>query len=68
MGQQNRYSWLNQGIGNYEQNYENYDTLLSKIGIKNRKTTIVLFSDFNNWFAAIVFWIFKPLDMKMSSY
>lgn len=36
-----------------------YVGLLNKIGVKNRKTTIVLYSDFNNWFAAIVFWILK---------
>ena len=41
-----------------EQN-EKYSKLLKKIGIKDEKTTIVLYSDFNNWFAAIVYWIFK---------
>ena len=40
---------------------EKYDKLLEKIGVKDKKTTIVLYSDFNNWFAAIVFWIFKHL-------
>ncbi len=38
---------------------EKYNKLLKKIGIKDEKTTIMLYSDFNNWFAAIVFWIFK---------
>jgi thiosulfate/3-mercaptopyruvate sulfurtransferase len=33
--------------------------LLNKIGVKNRRTTIVLYSDLNNWYAAIVFWILK---------
>ena len=35
--------------------------LLEKIGVKDKKTIIVLCSDFNNWFAAIVFWIFKHI-------
>jgi thiosulfate/3-mercaptopyruvate sulfurtransferase len=32
--------------------------LLSKSGVSNG-TTIVLYGDFNNWFAAFAFWIFK---------
>ena len=40
---------------------EKHDKLLKKIGVNDEKTTIVLYSDFNNWFAAIVFWIFKHI-------
>lgn len=40
---------------------EKYASLLKKIGVKDEETTIVLYSDFNNWFAAIVFWIFKHI-------
>ena len=36
----------------YKQN-EKYNKLLKKIGVNDEKTTIVLCSDFNNWFAAI---------------
>ncbi len=38
---------------------EKHDKLLKKIGVKDEKTTIVLCSDFNNWFASITYWIFK---------
>lgn len=38
---------------------EKYDKLLKKIGISDENTTIVLCSDFNNWFASIVYWILK---------
>ena len=40
---------------------EKHDKLLKKIGVNDEKTKIVLYSDFNNWFAAIVFWIFKHI-------
>ena len=38
---------------------EKHNKLLKKIGVKDEKTTIVLCSDFNNWFASITYWIFK---------
>ena len=37
---------------------EQLETLLSKSGIGN-DSTIVLYGDFNNWFAAFAFWTFK---------
>lgn len=43
----------------HEPRDHSYRELLDKIGVKNRRTTIVLYSDFNNWFAAIVFWMLK---------
>ena len=46
---------------NQQKQNEKYARLLKKIGVKDEKTTIVLYSDFNNWFAAIVFWIFKHI-------
>jgi thiosulfate/3-mercaptopyruvate sulfurtransferase len=36
-----------------------YQNLLRRIGIKNNDVTIVLYGDFNNWFAAFAFWVFK---------
>lgn len=38
---------------------EKYNTLLNKIGVKDEKTMIILYSEYNNWFAAIVFWMLK---------
>jgi thiosulfate/3-mercaptopyruvate sulfurtransferase len=38
---------------------EKYNKLLKKIGVIDGNTTIVLCSDFNNWFASIAYWIFK---------
>ena len=43
---------------------EKCNKLLKKIGVNDEKTTIVLYSDFNNWFAAIAFWIFKHIGQK----
>ncbi|HZE77701.1 MAG TPA: sulfurtransferase [Nitrososphaeraceae archaeon] len=34
------------------------ENLLQKVGINN-DTTLVLYGDFNNWFAAFAFWVFK---------
>jgi thiosulfate/3-mercaptopyruvate sulfurtransferase len=36
-----------------------YLKLLGRIGINNDDTTLVLYGDFNNWFAAFAFWAFK---------
>ena len=44
----------------YKQN-EKYNKLLKKIGVNDENTTIVLCSDFNNWFASITYWIFKHI-------
>jgi len=37
--------------------------LLQKIGVSN-DTTLVLYGDFNNWFAAFAFWVFEYYGMK----
>lgn len=39
-------------------NKEDCENLLQKAGI-NSDTTLVLYGDFNNWFAAFAFWVFK---------
>jgi thiosulfate/3-mercaptopyruvate sulfurtransferase len=36
----------------------NFQTLLQINGINNN-TTVILYGDFNNWFAAFAFWVFK---------
>ena len=38
-------------------------TLLQKAGI-NDGTTLILYGDFNNWFAAFAFWVFEYYGMK----
>ena len=40
-----------------------YEELLQKAGINN-DTTLVLYGDFNNWFAAFAFWVFKYYGYK----
>jgi thiosulfate/3-mercaptopyruvate sulfurtransferase len=35
-----------------------YENLLQRIGVIN-DTVIVLYGDFDNWFAAFVFWVLK---------
>ena len=35
-----------------------FEELLQKAGINN-DTTLILYGDFNNWFAAFAFWVFK---------
>ena len=35
-----------------------FEALLSKFGV-TKETTVVLYGDFNNWFAAFGFWLFK---------
>ncbi|MGB9730031.1 MAG: sulfurtransferase [Thermoprotei archaeon] len=37
---------------------EGFEALLSRNSISN-DTTVILYGDFNNWFAAFAFWIFK---------
>ena len=37
---------------------EAFEELLQKIGVDN-DTTVALYGDFNNWFAAFAFWVFK---------
>ncbi|MFQ5921138.1 MAG: sulfurtransferase, partial [Nitrososphaerales archaeon] len=37
---------------------ERFEALMSRLGA-NPDTTVVLYGDFNNWFAAFAFWVFK---------
>jgi thiosulfate/3-mercaptopyruvate sulfurtransferase len=39
-------------------NQQQFEQLMSKLGVNNN-TTLVLYGDFNNWFAAFAFWVFK---------
>jgi thiosulfate/3-mercaptopyruvate sulfurtransferase len=43
---------------------EKYQDLLKRIGIKDNNTTLILYGDFNNWFAAFAFWVFKYYGYK----
>ncbi len=38
---------------------EKYVDVLRKLGIDNVSVTLILYGDFNNWFAAFAFWVFK---------
>ena len=39
---------------------ESYKNIIRKLGLDDDKsTTIILYGDFNNWFAAFAFWVFK---------
>jgi len=40
-----------------------YENLLQKAGVSN-DTTLILYGDFNNWFAAFAFWVFKYYGFK----
>jgi len=40
-----------------------YEELLQRGGVNN-DTTLVLYGDFNNWFAAFAFWVFKYYGFK----
>lgn len=42
---------------------ENFETLLSKSGV-NKDTTVILYGDNNNWFAAWAAWVFDIYDVK----
>ncbi|MEM3144100.1 MAG: rhodanese-like domain-containing protein, partial [Candidatus Nitrosotenuis sp.] len=44
-------------------NKQQFETLMSKNGIKP-ETSVVLYGDFNNWFAAFAFWVFKYYGHK----
>jgi thiosulfate/3-mercaptopyruvate sulfurtransferase len=39
------------------------EELLQRNGVNN-DTTLVLYGDFNNWFAAFAFWVFKYYGFK----
>jgi thiosulfate/3-mercaptopyruvate sulfurtransferase len=42
---------------------QSYEDLMQKGGINN-DTTLILYGDFNNWFAAFAFWVFKYYGYK----
>jgi thiosulfate/3-mercaptopyruvate sulfurtransferase len=44
-------------------NIHDFQTLLQINGINNN-TTVILYGDFNNWFAAFAFWVFKYYRYK----
>jgi len=44
-------------------NKEQFENLMSKNGI-TPDTEVILYGDFNNWFAAFVFWVFKYYGHK----
>lgn len=37
---------------------EGFERLMSRLGIRN-EDTVVLYGDYNNWFAAFAYWVFK---------
>ncbi len=39
-------------------NKQQFETLMSRLGVRP-DATLVLYGDFNNWFAAFAFWVFK---------
>src|SRR6476661_157498 len=43
---------------------DKYQELLGRIGINDDNTTLILYGDFNNWFAAFAFWVFKYYGYK----
>jgi len=40
-----------------------FERLMSRLGVSN-DTTVILYGDYNNWFAAFSFWLFKTYDHK----
>jgi Rhodanese-related sulfurtransferase len=42
---------------------EDFERLMQKLGINNN-TEVVLYGDFNNWFASFAFWVFKYYGHK----
>src|ERR671931_577358 len=40
------------------------EDLLQRVGISSNDTTLILYGDFNNWFAAFAFWVFKYYGYK----
>src|SRR4051812_11031282 len=43
---------------------DKYQELIGRIGINDDNTTLILYGDFNNWFAAFAFWVFKYYGYK----
>src|SRR5918996_4850067 len=44
-------------------NKQSYEELMQRAGLNN-DTTLILYGDFNNWFAAFAFWVFKYYGYK----
>ncbi len=44
-------------------NKKQFENLMSRIGVLP-ETELVLYGDFNNWFAAFAFWVFKYFGHK----
>ena len=40
-----------------------FEKLMSRLGIEN-DTTVILYGDYNNWFATFAFWVFKMYNHK----
>src|SRR4051812_28135192 len=49
---------INDPVNRNVLNKQAYEQLMQRIGVNN-DTTLVLYGDFNNWFAAFAFWVFK---------
>jgi|SRR6478609_6121805 len=49
---------INDPIARNILNKQAFEDLLQRIGVNN-DTTLTLYGDFNNWFAAFAFWVFK---------
>jgi thiosulfate/3-mercaptopyruvate sulfurtransferase len=43
---------------------DKYQELIGRIGINDGNTILILYGDFNNWFAAFAFWVFKYYGYK----
>ena len=43
---------------------ENYQYLINRIGIKDSNTSLIMYSDYINWFAEFAFWVFKYYGYK----
>jgi thiosulfate/3-mercaptopyruvate sulfurtransferase len=43
---------------------DKYQELLGRIGINDDNSILILYGDFNNWFAAFAFWVFKYYGYK----
>ena len=40
-------------------NKQQFEELMSRVGAESTNTELVLYGDFNNWFAAFAFWVFQ---------
>ena len=44
-------------------NKKQFESLMSRIGV-SKSDTLILYGDFNNWFAAFAFWVFQYYGHK----